>query len=163
MPAYRLQTVLGMRERAEEAAKQVFAQAVTALAKAKQELKRLEDDLARRKSERKAKVEAYFKEVMAGGIGPNSMTQMHRFEERLKDEEALVELDIEKQKQVIKKAEKVVEQRRRELAEAARDLKAIVKHKEKFLSDWRKEVDIREDLAREEIGNALFLARQREQ
>src|SRR4051812_34966113 len=117
MPAYRLQTVLEMRERAEEEAKQAFAAAQTALTKEKAELKRLEEDLARRKSERRARIEAHLKEVMANGAGISALNTMNRFEKRLKDEEAEVALEIDRQKEAVKQAEKVVEQRRFDMAE----------------------------------------------
>jgi hypothetical protein len=161
MPAYRLQTLLGIRERKEEEAKQAFAQAVQAVAKAKEEQRRLEEDLEKRKRERKAKVEAYFKEVMEKGVGAGSMTSLSRFEQRLKDEEAQVALEIEKQKGVVKAAERVREQRRLEMAEAAKEKMAIEKHKEKWVKEVRHERDMREELVQEEFGNALFLSRTR--
>lgn len=161
MPQYRLQTVLEIRERAEEAAKQAFAEANQLVAKERAELKRLEEDLERRKKERKAKVRAYFEEVMSKGAGVSGLALMQRFEERLKDEEAQVALDIEKQKEVLKAAEKKLEQRRREMATAAMEKKAIEKHKETWRKQVKYERDQREELVQEEIGNALHLARQR--
>lgn len=161
MAEYKLQALLKIREQTKEAAEQAFAQAQQAVHKAKAELKRLEDDLVRRKVERKAKVDAYLKEVMAKGVGAGGLAGMNRFEERLKDEEAALQLDIENQKEVVKQAEALVEQRRAEMAEAAKELKAIEKHKE----TWAKEVkalrDKREEMSQEEIGNALHLAKQR--
>jgi flagellar export protein FliJ len=162
MPTYRLQTVLEIRERAEEAAKQAFAEASQALAKAQAELKRLQEDLERRRQERKARVAAYLDEIMAKGVtGINGMNLMNRFEERLKAEEAEVALEIERQADVVKSAEKLVEQRRTEMAEAAKEKKAIEKHKEKWVQSERKARDDREQIVQEEIGNALFLARRR--
>lgn len=161
MPQYRLETLLEMRARAKEEAEQAFSAAIKALEKEKQELKRLEDDLERRKAERKQKVMAYLNEVMAKGAGINGMNMMARFEQRLKDEEAQVALDIERQKEAIKVAEKLVEQRRREMAEAAKELKAIEKHKENWKKQVRYERQQREEMTQEEIGSALFQARQR--
>ena len=54
-----------------------------------------------------------------------------------------------------------MEQRRREMAEAAKELKAIEKHKENWQKQVKYERQQREELNQEEIGNALFLARQR--
>ena len=161
MPPYRLETLLEMRARAKEEAEQAFSAAIKALEKEKVELKRLEEDLERRKVERKQKVMAYLNEVMAKGAGINGMNMMSRFEQRLKDEEAQVALDIERQKEAIKVAEKLVEQRRREMAEAAKELKAIEKHKENWKKQVRYERQQREEMTQEEIGSALFQARQR--
>ncbi len=163
MPPYRLQTLLEIRERAKEAAEQAFTDAVQALAKQQAELKRLEADLERRRRERKEKVAAFLQEVLAKGTEAGGLVNMNRFENRLKDDEVQVELNIERQKEAVKGAEKLVESRRQEMAEAAKDLKAIEKHQE----NWKKEVkhrrEQREELVQEEIGNALHLARVREE
>ena len=161
MPPYRLQTLLEMRERAKEEAERAFSDAVKALEKEKAELKRMQEELERRKAERKAKVAAYLKEVMAKGAGINGLTMMNRYEERLKDEEAQLALEIEKQKEAVQLAEEKVEQKRREMAEAAKELKAIEKHKEKWTKEIRAERQMREEMNQEEIGNTLFLMRQR--
>lgn len=161
MPSYRLQTLLEIRERAKEDAEQAFAQAMAALAKEKEALQKLQEDLARRRVERKAKVAAYFQEVMAKGVQAGGLDGLNRFEERLKAEEAQVELEIARQEQAVKDAEKTVEEKRFQMAEAAKELKAIEKHKEKWSKQVRTERDAREELVQEEIGNALFLQRQK--
>ena len=161
MPPYRLQVLQDMRTRAKEEAEQAFSDAIKALEKEKVALKTLEEDLERRKQERKQKVMAYLQEVMAKGAGINGMNMMSRFEQRLKDEEAQVALEVERQKEVVKVAERTVEQKRREMAEAAKELKAIEKHRETWQKQIRAERQAKEELTQEEIGNALFLARQR--
>ncbi|MGE6762470.1 flagellar assembly protein FliH [Corallococcus interemptor] len=161
MPPYRLQSLLDMREKAKEEAEQAFSDAVKALAKEEAEQKRLEAELERRRKERKAKVQEYFQQIMAKGAGINGMNMMARFEERLKDDEAQVALQIEHQKEVVRTAGRLVEQRRMLMAEAAKELKAIEKNKEKFIKQVKKERQDREELQQEEIGSALFLARQR--
>lgn len=161
MPPYRLQALMDMRARAKEEAEQAFSNAIKELEKEKAELQRLEDDLERRKRERKQKVMAYLQEVMAKGAGINGMNMMNRFEQRLKDEEEQVALEVERQKEVVKVAERTVEQKRREMAEAAKELKAIEKHKETWQKQIRYERQQKEEMTQEEIGSALFLARQR--
>lgn len=161
MPPYRLQVLLEMRERAKEEAEQAFSTAVKALEKEKAEQKRLEEELEKRKAERKQKVMAHLQQVMARGAGVSGLTNMNRYEERLKDEEAQLALEIERQKEAVKVAERLVEQRRREMAEAAKELKAIEKHKETWQKQLRAERQAKEELNQEEIGNTLFLMRQR--
>ncbi len=163
MPPYRLQTLLEMRETAEEEAKQVFSDAMRALTKEQVALKKLEEDLERRKVERKAKVRAYMEDVMKRGVFATGMTQMNRFEQKLKDDEAQVGLDIERQKETVRQAELLVETRRMEMAEAAKDKKAIEKHKDSWKKEVKKVQQDREDMQQEEIGNALHLARTRKQ
>ena len=63
MPPYRLQTLLEMRERAKEEAEQAFSAAIKELEKEKVELKRLEDDLEKRKAERQQREELTQEEI----------------------------------------------------------------------------------------------------
>lgn len=161
MPQYRLQTVLEMRENAEEEAKQAFSAAVQAVEKEKKKLAALEADLAQRKAARKQKVQEYLAEVMKKGANPAGMTQMNRFEQRLKDEEAQVALDIDGQKEAVRQAEKLVEVRRQEMATAAMEKKAIEKHKDTWKKQVRAERMAKEEMNQEEIGNTLHLQRMR--
>ena len=160
-PQYRLETLLEIRKRAEDEAKNAFAAAQRSLAEARLEQKRLEDDLACRKAARKQKVKQYLDDLMAKGKGALAVQGMGSYEKRLRAEEDEVAAQIEDQKQVVAEAEAEVERKRALMAEAAKETKAIEKHKEKFLKQKKSESDAREDLNTEEIGNALFLARQR--
>jgi len=162
-PQYRLETLLEMRKRAEEDAKHEFAAAQQAVTAAGQEQARLEEDLARRQRERKAKIEAYFNELLAKGKGAQALQYMGAYEKRLRAEEAEVAQQIENQKQVVAEAEAEAERKRAALAEAAKEVTAIEKHKALVLKQVKAEREAREEMAGEEIGNALFLARQRKQ
>ena len=162
-PQYRLETLLDLRKRAEEAAKQEFAEAMKALADAKAELKRLIDDLAERKANRKRKVNEYLREAMAKGMGAMSAQGMGSYEKRLRAEEDEVAEQIELQKIKVAEAEAFAEVKRAALAEAAKEVKAIEKHKEKFLKQVKAEREAREEMVGDEIGNALFMARQRKE
>lgn len=161
MAQYRLQALLEIREKAEEAAKEAFSEAVRALDAEKKKLESMIQDLERRKVERKAKVQAFVAEVTAKGGGISAFQQMGRFEQRLKDEEAKLAIEIDKQREAVKVAEELVEQRRAEMAEAAKEKKAIEKHRENWKKQVRKELMDREELNQEEIGNTLHLQRVR--
>jgi flagellar export protein FliJ len=161
VPDYRLQTLLDLRERAEDEAKEALAFALKALADAKLELKRLEDDLEQRKAERARKVKAYLEELMAKGAAASAVQAMGTFEKRLRGEEDEVALQIQHQAKAVEEAEAEAERKRRDLAEAAKEKKAIEKHKEDWADNVKRERDAREEQASEEIGNALFLARRK--
>lgn len=162
MVAYRLQTLLEIRERAEEEAKKAFSEASQALAREQKKQRQMEESLEQRQKERKAKIAEYMAEVMSKGSGVGGLGNLSRYEARLKDEEAQLALAIEQQKDVVIEAEQWVEVKRKEMAHAAMEKKAIEKHKEKWAKAVRAERDMREELSQEEIGNALHLARQRE-
>jgi flagellar export protein FliJ len=161
MPPYRLQVLLDIRIKAEEAAKDAFADALKAADKEKKQLVSMNEQLARMKVERKAKVQAFLQEMSAKGGGISGFQQMGRFEQRLKDEEAQYALDIERQKEVVTQAEALVEQRRMEMAEAAKEKKAIEKNKEAWAKQVKKERADKEEANQEEIGAVLHLARTR--
>ena len=86
---------------------------------------------------------------------------MNRFEDRLKDEEKQVALEIERQKESVRQAAQLVEVRRQEMADAAKEKKAIEKHKDNWKAEVKKERQQREELNQEEIGNTLHLQRTR--
>lgn len=161
MPAYRLQALLDIRTRAEDEAKDAFSAAVKAAEKEKQTLAGMQKDLERKKVERKAKVAAFLQEMAAKGGGISGFQQMGRFEQRLKDDEAQLALEIERQKEMVVQAEKLVEQRRLEMAEAAKEKKAIEKHRDNWKAEVRKERMAKEEMNQEEIGNTLHLQRVR--
>ena len=163
MPAYRLQTLLEMRERAEEAAKQAFSEAVQAFHKEKEILDRMCADLTRRREERKEKVRAHRMSVLsAHALQANTFERFESFEQKLKDEEAELELRIKAQEGNLKRAERQMEQKRMEMAEAAKEKKAIEKHKEQWAKQVRYERQMKEELLQEEIGNTLHLQKKRE-
>ncbi|MFZ5441661.1 MAG: flagellar assembly protein FliH [Myxococcota bacterium] len=161
MPPYRLQALLDIRIKAEDEAKEAFSAAVKAAEKEKKQLVTMQQQLERMKVERKAKVQAFLEEMTKKGGGISGFQQMGRFEQRLKDEEAQFALDVERQKEVVVQAEKLVEQRRAEMAEAAKEKKAIEKNKEAWLKQVRAERMAKEEMNQEEIGNALHLQRTR--
>ena len=161
MPPYRLQVLLDIRTKAEEAAKDAFAEALKAAEKEKKQLVTMNQQLERMKVERKAKVQAFLQEMTQKGGGISGFQQMGRFEQRLKDEEAQFVLDIERQKEVVVQAEALVEQRRMELAEAAKEKKAIEKNKENWAKEVKAERQKKEESNQEEIGAVLHLARTR--
>lgn len=161
MPPYRLQALLDIRTRAEDEAKEAFSEAVRAAEKERQALAAMQQELERKKVERKAKVAAFLAEVTAKGAGVTGFQQMGRFEQRLKDDEAQLALEIERQKEMVVQAEKLVEQRRQEMADAAREKKAIEKHRDTWKAQVRKERMAREEMNQEEIGNTLHLQRVR--
>ena len=161
MPPYRLQVLLDIRTKAEDAAKDAFAAALKDADKEKKHLVAMNQQLERMKVERKAKVQAFLQEMTQKGGGISGFQQMGRFEQRLKDEEAQFMLDIERQKEVVDQAEKLVEQRRVEMAEAAKEKKAIEKNKETWAKEVKAERQKKEESNQEEIGAVLHLARTR--
>lgn len=150
-----------MRIKAEDEAKDAFSSALKAADKEKKQLASMIEQLERMKVERKAKVQAFLEEMTKKGGGINGFQQMGRFEQRLKDEEAQFSLDVERQKEVVIQAEKLVEVRRQEMANAAMERKAIEKNKETWQKQVKAERQAKEELNQDEIGQTLHLQRTR--
>ena len=163
MPPYRLEALLDIRTKAEDAAKDAFSAAIKEAEREKKQLATMIQQLELMKVERKAKVQAFLEEMTRKGGGISGFQQMGRFEQRLKDEEAQFSLEVKRQKELVDQAEKMVEQRRAEMAEAAKEKKAIEKNKEAWAKQVRAERMTKEEMNQEEIGNALHLRRTREQ
>jgi flagellar export protein FliJ len=161
MAHYRLQTLLELRASAREAAERALAQAVRDLAVARRRLEDLERDLRQRREARRRKLATFLSEMMERGGGATEFDQMHRFEERLKDEEAQLGLEIDRQNDLVNSAARAVEEKRHEMEETAKELKAIEKHKESWSQQLRLEMEAREERSQEEVGNTLHHLRTR--
>src|SRR5262245_13236247 len=108
MATYRLQALLGIRERAEAAAKEVFANAMNALAKEKQTLKEMEEQRQRMIEDRKRRREEYSQKLASGEMKVTDQSAAYRFIERLKEREAEQAARIDGQKEAVREAEKNV-------------------------------------------------------
>src|SRR5262245_5302698 len=89
--------------------------------------------------------------------------QMHKaYLKSLDFEIKKAEEQLAEQRNRVKAAEKVVEQKRSELVEATKEFQAIEKHKENWATALKKEMEEAEQKESEEIGNVLFLQRKRD-
>jgi flagellar export protein FliJ len=156
MATYRLQTLLGIRERAEEAAKEAFAQAMNALNRERQTLKELEDELERMIEDRKRRREEYSQKLASGEMKITDQSNAYRFIERLKEREAEQQAKIDAQKESVREAEKLLKRAQDALIVATQDLKALQKHKEKWQEEVKRERAMREEDNLDEIAQTIY-------
>lgn len=156
MATYRLQALLGIRERAEEQAKEVFANASNALAREKKTLQELEDELQRMIDDRKRRREEYSQKLASGEMKVTDQSSAYRYIERLKEREAEQQAKIDGQREQVREAEKVLKRAQDALILATQDLKALQKHKEKWWEEVKKERAIREEDNLDEIAQTIF-------
>jgi flagellar export protein FliJ len=156
MPPYRLQALLGIRERAEESAKEAFAQAVSALHHEQQLQKQMEDELERMIEDRKRRREEYSQKLASGEMKVTDQSSAYRFIERLKEREAEQQARIDGQKEVVREAEKLVKRAQDALVVATQDLKALQKHKEKWEAEVRRERMLKEEDNLDEIAQTIY-------
>ncbi|MBK6689915.1 MAG: hypothetical protein IPG45_35950 [Deltaproteobacteria bacterium] len=155
MAEYRLKTLLEMRERAEEAAKEAFARAMVTLRQEEQRLKELEEELERMIEDRKRRREEYSQKLATGEMKVTDQSSAYRYIERLKEKESEQKGRIDGQREHLREAEKVVKKAQDALILATQDLKALQKHKEKWLEERKKARQIREEDDLDEIAQTI--------
>ena len=161
MSPYPRHTLLELRERAEEEAELALAQALRVLTEAEARRCALEAELARRRDGREAQVLAHLAQVLASGAEARALALMGTHVERLKDAESALEGTLRQQEGAVTAAQEALAQARARLAEAARELKVLQKHREAWAQARRAAREGREEQAQEEVASALFLSRQR--
>lgn len=156
MATYRLETLLGIRERAERDAKEAFANAMAALNREKKALQDMEDELQRMIDDRKRRREEYSQKLASGEMKVTDQSAAYRYIERLKDRESEQQARIDGQKEQVREAEKVLKRMQDALVVATQDLKALQKHKEKWAEEVKKERAMREEDNLDEIAQTIF-------
>lgn len=161
MATYRLEALLGIRKRAEEHAKEVFAQAMSALAREKQTLKEYEDELKRMIEDRQRRRAEYAQKLASGEMKVTDQSAAYRYIDRLKEKEAEQQVRIDGQKENVREAEKGLKRAQDALIAATQDLKALEKHKEKWAEEVKRERAMREEEMMDEIGQTIFGSQQK--
>src|SRR5689334_22346083 len=156
MATYRLTALLNIRQRAEEEAKEAFANAMNALANEKKLLKELEEELQRMIEDRKRRRSEYAQKLASGEMKVTDQSSAYRFIERLKEREAEQQTRIDAQRESVREAEKGLKRAQDALIVATQDLKALEKHKEKWAAEVKKEREMREEDMMDEIGQTIF-------
>ncbi|MEW6363724.1 MAG: flagellar export protein FliJ [Acidobacteriota bacterium] len=156
-PKYPLQTVLDQRGRAKESAKKALAQAMQEVQREQQKLKELETKRQTLLETRADRVAHLYDPDEKGMLSIPAVEQrkngIQHIDYAIKENDAA----IEAQKQVVQQAEQKVEERKSELIEADKALKAIEKHREKWFNEWKLEMQQKEQKLGEEIALARFV------
>lgn len=156
LPQYRLQTLLEMRERAEEEAKNAFAEAMSLLHQEEAFLKELQDELERMVEDRKRRRQEYADKLASGEMKITDQSAAYRFIDRMKEMEQEQQGRIDAQREAVREAEKVVKRAQEALVVASQELKALEKHKEKWAEEVKKERMAKEEAVMDEIGQTIF-------
>lgn len=161
MPQYRLQVLLDLRERAKKMAEEAFAEATQVLADEKvrlEEERTLMQEMIEDRHERRAE---YARKLTTGEMRVTDQSNAYKFIERLKEREADQQIVVDGQQEQVREAEKEMRLRQQELIEAARDHEALVKHRDKWLEEVKRERMMKEEDAMDEIGQTIFQQRLR--
>lgn len=156
MAQYRLQTLLEIREREEEAAKQAFSEATRALRQEQELQQALEDELEAMIQDRYRRREEYARKLASGEMKVTDQAAAYRFIDRMKEREQEQRGKIDAQREQVREAEKQLKLAQDELVRATQDLKALVKHKEKWAAELKKARQMREEDNLDEIAQVIF-------
>jgi flagellar export protein FliJ len=156
LPPYRLQTLLEMRQRAEEDAKNAFAKAMAALHEEQRIQKEMEDELVRMVEDRKRRRREYADKLASGEMKITDQASAYRFIDRMKELEQEQQGRIDGQRENVREAEKLVKRAQDVLIQATQDLKALEKHREKWAEEVKKEMALKEENLLDEIGQTIF-------
>ncbi|HET6347409.1 MAG TPA: flagellar FliJ family protein [Myxococcota bacterium] len=160
-PPYRLQTLLEIRERKKEAAERHLSACFAALKVEKDKLAEMELELERMIHKRETRRREYLEKAMKGEVAAGHAVHTNKYIERLKELEVLQKEAIEGQKAVVRQREEDVEEARKALVVATQELKALEKHKEKWIEQVKKEIAAKEEDVMDELAQTIYMRNQR--
>jgi flagellar export protein FliJ len=162
LPDYRLQALVTLRERKKEEAERILGAKLAEL-KAEQDKQRaMEEELERMIAKREAKMREYAEKSMKGLMAAQDVVGSNLYIERLKELEEAQKNAIEGQKQVVAQKKDEVEEARKGVVVATQDLKALEKHKEKWVEQVKKEIQAKEEDVMDEIAQTIFMRRDKQ-
>lgn len=163
LPPYRLQTLLEMRERKKEAAEQALSEAMRALQREQDKQKEMETELERMVAKREQRRREYLEKAMTGALSAGDAINANKYIDRLKELEAMQQDAIEGQKAVVRQRQDDVEGARQALVTATQELKALEKHREKWLAKIKKEIMAKQEDVMDELAQTIFQRQNREE
>jgi flagellar export protein FliJ len=152
--SYRLEAVLTLRQRAEDEAKEELARKLRALKAEEDELQRRRDALAEHQRRRAAWMKEQIEKAANGALA-DDLQLAGRYGDRLRDEEIELRDRIPPQEERVEAAKRDVEAARLQLVEAQKQKRAIEQHKEQWVLERKKAREAREEIAMDEIGQAI--------
>lgn len=161
-PDYRLQVLQDLREKAKEEAERVHAEKMRLAAEEKAKHDGMKQTMRDMIAAREARRVEYAERIRSGELNITQITGNDRHIEKMKQEENAYQVEISRQGERVIEADAVADEALQDVIKATQDYKALEKHKEKWAKGVKREMDIKEEGAVEDIAQAQYLARQRE-
>jgi len=155
-PAYRLQVLFEMREKSKLEAEEVYAEKkklVVIEQKKLEEMKQTLKDMVQRRQDRKAD---YAERTRRGEYTIAQIQGNDRHIEKMKQQEAAYQVEIDRQQERLIEAERVAEEAMALVVKATQDFKALEKHKEKWQKAVKRELAMKEEEQVEDIAQAQY-------
>jgi len=162
LPDYPLKTLKEIKERKKEAAEIAWSEAKNAREAEEIKLKEMEAELQRMVERRELKKREYADKQMRGEHNAQIAMAAHTFIERLKEEEQQQKDRIEQQKLTIEEKKDAEKLAMDAMVAATQDVKALEKHHEKWLSEIKRERQLKEEESLDDLAQTIFERNRRE-
>ncbi|MFN0124340.1 MAG: hypothetical protein ACKV2V_27895 [Blastocatellia bacterium] len=159
-PKYRLTPLIEIRERAKQDAARVVSRRREELAMAEAELVRREQAVIECR-ERQAEARRQMTTAAERGIQAAKLVLHRTHVDDLRLLEAQLQDEVEKQKTIVARAEAALDRALLALAEAARELQTVEKHRELWREQVKREAERRDQKLLDELGAARHTQQQR--
>ncbi len=155
-PAYRLQVLFEMREKAKQDAEEVYAAKKRVVLEEQKKLDAMRQKLKEMVQHRQDKRAEYAERTRKGEYTINQMQQNDRHIERLKQQEAAFQVEIDRQQERVADAERIAAEAMDVVIKKTQDFKALEKHKDKWAKAWKREQMVKEEMASEDVAQAQY-------
>ena len=155
-PAYRLQVLFEMREKAKAEAEEVYAEKKRLVIIEQKKLEEMKLNLQGMIQKRQDKKAEYAERTRRGEYTIAQIQANDRHIEKMKQQEAAYQVEIDRQLERIQEAERVAEEAMALVVKATQDFKALEKHKEKWTRQVKRELMMKEEDAVEDIAQAQY-------
>jgi hypothetical protein len=155
-PAYRLQVLFEMREKKKKEKEEIYAEKKKKVAEEQKKLDDMRQKLKEMVQLRHDKKAEYAERTRRGEYTVSQIQANDRHIDRLKQQEAAYQVEIDRQQERVQEAERIAAEAMEELLKATQDFKALEKHKEKWLKQVKKEQMMKEEEAAEDIAQAQY-------
>jgi hypothetical protein len=160
LPKYPLAQILLVKLRRVENAEKVVQERQAALKTEQEKLKERENARDVVLKHKKEKLKQLRDELDAGTTSP-VVKQMKHYLEVVDEKLVQEEKKVAKQKEEVKLAEKKLEEAKELLRERRKQVDKIYAHKDLWLKQAKKELELEEQKELDEVGNVTYLARKR--
>lgn len=156
-PEYRMQTLLDIRQRAKDVAEKALGEAIAAHKAEVEKQQQLELELKRMVAMREQRKREYSEKAMRGEMSAQDVVNANGYIKRLREQEDAQKNAIRTQIEIVAQKQQELDVARQALVKATQELKALEKHKEKFLEQCKKEAEAKEEEVMDELAQQIFL------
>lgn len=155
-PAYRLQVLFEMREKAKIEAEEVYAEKKKLVIIEQKKLEEMREHLKGLVQKRQDKKAEYAERTRRGEYTIAQIQGNDRHIEKMKQQEAAYQVEIDRQQERLQEAERVAAEAMELVVKATQDYKALEKHKEKWAKAVKREAMLKEEDQVEDIAQAQY-------